>query len=35
RREFGLSWNQTLPNGGLLVSNDVKLLISVSAVKES
>jgi polyisoprenoid-binding protein YceI len=33
RREFGLAWNQTLPNGNLLVSNDVKLLLSVSAVK--
>jgi polyisoprenoid-binding protein YceI len=33
RREFDLKWNQTLPNGGLLVSNDVKLLVSVSAVK--
>lgn len=34
RREFGLEWNQTLPGGGLLVANEVKLLISVSAVKE-
>jgi polyisoprenoid-binding protein YceI len=33
RREFDLKWNQTLPNGNLLVANDVKLLISVSAVK--
>jgi polyisoprenoid-binding protein YceI len=33
RREFELSWNQTLPNGNLLVSNEVKLLISISAVK--
>jgi polyisoprenoid-binding protein YceI len=33
RREFELTWNQTLPNGNLLVSNDVKLLLSVSAVK--
>jgi polyisoprenoid-binding protein YceI len=33
RREFDLKWNQTLPNGGLLVSNQVKLLVSVSAVK--
>jgi polyisoprenoid-binding protein YceI len=35
RRDFDLSWNQTLPNGNLLVSNDVKLLVSVSAVKGS
>jgi polyisoprenoid-binding protein YceI len=33
RRDFELKWNQTLPNGNLLVSNKVKLLISVSAVK--
>lgn len=33
RREFDLKWNQTLPNGNLLVSNEVKLLVSVSAVK--
>jgi polyisoprenoid-binding protein YceI len=35
RRDFDLSWNQTLPNGNLLVSNEVKLLVSVSAVKEA
>ena len=34
RREFGLSWNQPLPGGGLLVANEVKLFVSVSAVKE-
>ena len=33
RREFDLKWNQTLPNGDLLVSNTVKLVVSVSAVK--
>jgi polyisoprenoid-binding protein YceI len=35
RRDYDLKWNQTLPNGNLLVSNEVKLLISVSAVKEA
>lgn len=35
RRKFDLAWNQTLPNGNLLVSNDVKLFVSVSAVKGS
>jgi polyisoprenoid-binding protein YceI len=35
RREFDLKWNQTLPNGNLLVSNEVKLVVSVSAVKEA
>jgi len=33
RRDYDLKWNQTLPNGNLLVSNEVKLLVSVSAVK--
>ena len=33
RREFDLKWNQTLPNGNLLVANEVKLLLGVSAVK--
>ncbi|HEY2603196.1 MAG TPA: YceI family protein [Thermoleophilaceae bacterium] len=33
RRDFGLNWNQPLPGGGLLVSNDVTLLLSASAVK--
>jgi len=35
RRDFDLKWNQTLPNGNLLVSNEVKLLVSVSAVKDA
>ncbi|HTW13129.1 MAG TPA: YceI family protein [Solirubrobacteraceae bacterium] len=35
RRDFDLSWNQTLPNGNLLVANEVKLIVSVSAVKAS
>ncbi len=33
RREFGLVWNQTLPNGDFLVAHEVKLVVSVSAVK--
>jgi polyisoprenoid-binding protein YceI len=33
RRDFDVKWNQTLPNGNLLVANDVKLIVSVSAVK--
>jgi len=33
RRDFDLKWNQTLPGGGLLVANEVKILVSVSAVK--
>jgi polyisoprenoid-binding protein YceI len=35
RRDFDLKWNQTLPNGNVLVANEVKLLVSVSAVKGS
>jgi polyisoprenoid-binding protein YceI len=35
RRDFDLKWNQTLPNGNLLVSNEVKLIVSVSAVKDA
>jgi polyisoprenoid-binding protein YceI len=33
RREFGLEWNQALAGGGLLVSNNVTLILSASAVK--
>lgn len=33
RREFGVSFNQILPNGNALISNDVKIVVSVSAVK--
>lgn len=35
RRDFDLRWNQTLPNGNLRVANEVKLLVSVSAVKSA
>jgi polyisoprenoid-binding protein YceI len=33
RRDFGLTFNQTLPNGTFMVAHDVKLVVSVSAVK--
>jgi polyisoprenoid-binding protein YceI len=33
RRDFGLEWNQPLAGGGLLVSNNVTLMLSASAVK--
>lgn len=33
RREFGLTWNQALETGGVLVSNDIKLTIEAQAVK--
>jgi polyisoprenoid-binding protein YceI len=32
RREFGLTWNQALETGGILVSNDIKLTIDAQAV---
>ena len=33
RREFGLTWNQALEAGGVMVSNEIKLSIEVQAVK--
>jgi polyisoprenoid-binding protein YceI len=32
RRDFGLTWNQALEAGGILVSNDIKLTIDAQAV---
>jgi polyisoprenoid-binding protein YceI len=34
RREFGLTWNQALETGGVLVSNEVKLALDVQVVRE-
>lgn len=33
RRDFGLKWNQALEAGGVLVSNEVKISISVQGTK--
>jgi len=33
RREFGLTWNQALETGGVVVGNDIKISIEVEAVK--
>lgn len=33
RKEFGLTWNQVLETGGLLVSEDVDVIIDLQAVK--
>ncbi len=33
REQFGLTWNQALESGGVLVSKKVKLLLDLSAVK--
>jgi len=35
RRDFGLTWNQALETGGVLVSNEVKLAFDVQVVKAS
>jgi polyisoprenoid-binding protein YceI len=34
RRDFGLTWNQALETGGVLVSNEIKLNLDVQAVRE-
>lgn len=33
RRDFGLTWNQALETGGVLVSNDIKISLDVQAVR--
>jgi polyisoprenoid-binding protein YceI len=33
RRDFGLTWNQALETGGVLVSNEVKLAFDIQVVK--
>jgi polyisoprenoid-binding protein YceI len=33
RRDFGLTWNQALETGGILVGNDVRIHLEVQAVK--
>ena len=35
RRDFGLTWNQALETGGVLVANDIKLNIEVQATKQA
>jgi polyisoprenoid-binding protein YceI len=35
RSDFGLTWNQALETGGVLVSNEIKITIDVQAVKAS
>jgi polyisoprenoid-binding protein YceI len=34
RREWGLTWNQALETGGILVSNDITIEMQVQAVRE-
>lgn len=33
RRDFGLTWNQALETGGILVGNEIKLSVEVQAVR--
>jgi polyisoprenoid-binding protein YceI len=33
RRDFGLTWNQALETGGVVVGNDIKIALEVEAVK--
>ncbi|HZO48931.1 MAG TPA: YceI family protein [Gaiellaceae bacterium] len=35
RQDFGISWNTPLPGGGLLLEDEVKLLASLSFVKQA
>lgn len=34
RRDFGLTWNQALEAGGVLVANEIRIQIEVQAVKQ-
>jgi polyisoprenoid-binding protein YceI len=34
RSEFGLTWNQVLETGGVMVGDDIKIMIDVEAVKQ-
>lgn len=34
RREFGLTWNQALESGGILVGNDVKISIEAELIQD-
>ena len=34
RQDFGVSWNKSLDNGGVVVSNEVKLLIQAEFIKK-
>jgi polyisoprenoid-binding protein YceI len=33
RRDFGLTWNQALETGGILVSNDIKIQIDAQVIR--
>ena len=35
RRDFGLTWNQALEAGGVLVGTEVKILLEIQAIRQS
>ena len=35
RTEFGLNWNAPLPNGGLALANDVKLIVELELAEQA
>jgi polyisoprenoid-binding protein YceI len=35
RKDFGLTWNQALETGGILVGDEVKISVDVELVKQS
>jgi polyisoprenoid-binding protein YceI len=35
RRDFGLTWNQALETGGVVVGNEIKISLEVQAVKQA
>ncbi|MDX1566523.1 MAG: YceI family protein [Longimicrobiales bacterium] len=35
RRDFGLTWNQALEAGGVLVGNDIRITLEIQAVEQS
>jgi polyisoprenoid-binding protein YceI len=35
RKDFGISWNKTLDGGGLLLGDDVEILLNIEGVREA
>ena len=35
RKDFGLTWNVALETGGFLVSDNIKLQLDISAIKQA
>ena len=34
RKDFGITWNKTLDEGGLALGNEVKIQLNIEAVKK-